>query len=107
MTSHPAASRQPSCPGSNGIPLRLSFNPDFPVFEKFLLPNGNDLFKAVNRILAGIERCTTVGGRYDDGDAGLSNFETAEAMDDSNRIDFPGLAYEDADFFHLRQRHCF
>src|SRR4051794_37837468 len=86
--------------------LRLSLNPDFPIFEKFLLPDGNDLLEFVDGVLAGRERCTTVGGSNNDRNAGLSNFEAAKSVHDSNGIDLPRLANKHPDFFHLGERHC-
>ena len=85
--------------------VTAAFDPDFAVFEEFLLPDGNDFLEFVDGVMAGVERGTAMGGSDDDGDAGFADIQMAETVDDGNAADLPGLANEYADLFELLQSH--
>ena len=81
-------------------------DPDLPIFEEFLLPDGNDLLQPVDRIVTGIKGRPTVGGRHYDGHRGFSDLHPTQAMNDGDRIDLPDLTDRLADSAELLKRHA-
>ena len=57
--------------------ISLSFDPDFPVFEEFFFPDGNDFFELVDRVMTGIECRTAVSGSNNNRYTRLSDVEVA------------------------------
>src|SRR5439155_15256442 len=85
----------------------LPFDPDLAVFKEFFFPDRNDLFEFINRVMAGIEGGTAVGGCDDHSHTSLSDIEMAEAVNHSDGVDVPGLPDENSNLFQLFQSHRF
>src|SRR5262249_22319865 len=53
----------------------------------------------------GVERGAAVGRRNDDGDTGFADVHVAEAMDNGNGANIPGLSDKNSNLFQLLERH--
>src|SRR5205085_265496 len=83
----------------------LTFDPDFAILEEFFFPDGNNFLEFIDRVMAGIEGCAAMGGRYDHSDTGLADVQMAQSVDHGNVADVPGLPHEAPDLLELLQSH--
>src|SRR6058998_2587773 len=85
--------------------LAFALRPHGAVLEVLLLPDGNDLLEAVDRVVTRVERGSTVPGGDDDGDAGLTDFEPPQAMDHADAVDRKLRLQLPPDLLHFSHRH--
>src|SRR5688572_5668511 len=97
--------RFPRSSSNSAFPLRLSFNPYFPILEELLLPDRDNLLQPVDRILARVERRSAVRRRDDDRDTRLANVHMTEAVNNRDAPDVPGGPHELSNFLHGLERH--
>src|SRR6476659_2154347 len=73
---------------SNGRMLvPLSFHPDFAILEMLFLPDRNNTLEAIDPLQCGIECSFAMRRAHDDGNAGLTDEQPAQAVDHRDTID--------------------
>ncbi len=93
--------------GRRGCGREFAIGPDSAVFKVLLLPNGNGALKGVNGEAAGVKGGTAMGRADRDEDAGLADFETAEAMNDGHSVNGEFFVELGRDFSHFGKGHGF
>src|SRR6266545_8267813 len=84
----------------------LKADPDLPVLEVLLLPDGNGALQGVDRELAGFEGVLAVGGGDGDQHARLADLQPSDTVEDGHALDLrPADAEGFADLAHLRLGH--
>ena len=86
---------------------QLAVGPDGAVGEIFFLPDGNGALERVDGEAARVECGGAVGCADSDEDAGLADFETAEAVRYGNAVDGKVGVDVGGDFAQLRECHRF
>ncbi len=84
---------------------RLAIGPDGAVLEVFFLPDGHGAFQSINEPAAGFESGGAVGRGDHNGDAGLADLQTAEAVHEGNIADGKFRQRLLRQQFHLFERH--
>src|SRR5262249_20876477 len=84
----------------------LQPDPDLPVLEVLLLPDGNGALESIDGVLAGVEGVLAMRRGDGDQDARLTDLQTADAVQDGDALDLgPPGADRIADLAHLRLGH--
>jgi hypothetical protein len=86
---------------------QLAVGPGGAIGEVFLFPDGDGALKRVDRKAASVESGGSMWRADGDEDAGLADFESAEAMRDGDAIDCELCVNVGGDFAQLRERHRF
>ena len=86
---------------------KFAIGPNGAVFEVLLFPDGDGALKGVNGEAAGVKSGAAMGRADGDEHAGFADFETAEAMDDSDAVNGEFFVQQGGDFSHFGKRHRF
>jgi len=91
----------------HGCGREFAIGPDGAVFEVFFFPDGDGALESVNGEAASVEGGGAVGRADGDEDAGLADFEAAEAMDDDDAVNFIFFVELGGDLAHFCEGHGF
>ncbi len=84
---------------------QFPISPDGAVLEEFLFPDGDDALEGVDGEAAGVEGASAMRSTDGDEDAGFTDFEATEAMNDREAVDGEFFVDGVANFTHFGNCH--